>query len=224
MPNAENNSIDDTSWYDEPGSAEQKLSATLPTRPARAQISPFCFQSRDVYDLARAFEYVQEAVEAVVAATRTLERNQEEHRIVMQQSTQAFEAMYINAERGFVAQMSAALDPGVPGSMPRKLRSFAVVLKDSVVAQVVKAGNEQISKVRGAEDKLAKLLVTLDRLAGDIEIREAKVQERETKVAAAETKIEASRIEAIRVANFPHPKPKLAAPKSWWTRLAERLS
>lgn len=113
MPNAENNSIDDTSWYDEPGSAEQKSSATLAARPARALISPFCFQSRDVYDLARAFEYVQEAVEAIVAATKTLERNQEEHRIAMQESTQAFEAMYINAERGFVAQMSAALDPGV---------------------------------------------------------------------------------------------------------------
>lgn len=220
MPNAENNSIDDTSWYDEPGSAEQKLSATLTARPARAQISPFCFQSRDVYDLARAFEYVQEAVEAVVAATRTIERIQREHQTAMQKSTQAFKAMHIKAESDFITLMSAALDPDVHGSIPRNLLNFAVMLKDSTKAQVVKAGNEQVSRVSGAEDKLAKLLVILERLTADIEIREGKVRERETKVAAAETKIN----EAIRTANLPHPKPKLAAPKSWLTRLAEHFS
>lgn len=148
------------------------------------------------------------AAKLISEAASTLERNQVEHRAAMQESVRAFKEIYITAVKGFVRQLEASLDPDVPGSMPRKLLNFVSVIKDSAMNQVVKAGNEQVGRLSGAEDGLANAMATLNRLVADIDKREATVAERETKVATAEAKIKADKIESLRITNLPKSRSK----------------
>jgi hypothetical protein len=112
-------------------------------------ITAFAFQHKDVFELARAFDFIYDAVDAVVAARESIES-------VTAQLPEQLEDVHERARERLKTMMLSILDPTIPNSMPRQLRAFTQALQEKLRVEIERKADEQVGRLVGLEERVAR--------------------------------------------------------------------
>jgi len=140
--------------FDAEESMEEEPAPASYARPA-SPISAFVFQHRGVFDLARAFDYAYDAVDAVIAAQETIDARVADIEVMTKDLPVALARLHNSAREQLVVVLKSALDPQLRGSAARQLHNLTCALKERLESDVEKKANEQIGRLAGLEETVS---------------------------------------------------------------------